>query len=115
MLSALDDERDDTSLVLKYPYFETVEPMTFDHDETYVDTGGASVTETVSHEWNHGIGEVFMALTNAGLHVTTLEEHRFLDWRFFAHQIERDEIFHLPDDQIDMVPTMYSIAAQKPA
>ncbi len=114
MLCALDDERDDTALVLKYPYFETVEPMTFDQTETYVDTAGAEVTETVSHEWNHGIGEVFMALTNAGLRVTTLDEHRFLDWRFFAHQIERDERFRLPDDQIDMVPMMYSMAASKP-
>ncbi len=115
MLCALDDERDDTALVVKYPYFETVEPMTFDQTTTYVETGGVAVTETVSHEWNHGIGEVFTALTSAGLTVTTLDEHRFLDWRFFAHQIERDELFHLPDDQIDMVPMMYSMAANKPS
>ncbi|MEP1124721.1 MAG: class I SAM-dependent methyltransferase [Ilumatobacter sp.] len=115
MLCTLDDERDDTALVVKYPYFETVEPMTFDQADTYVDTGGVAVAETVSHEWNHGIGEVFMALTNAGLRVTTLDEHRFLEWRFFAHQIEADERFHLPDHQIDMVPMMYSMAPDKPS
>jgi len=115
MLYAIDDERDDRLLQLRYPYFETIEPLTFDNDETYVDTGGVKVTDTRTHEWNHGIGEVFMALTNAGLQVVTLDEHRFLDWRMVKHQEERDEIFYFPDDQIDMIPAMYSIAATKPA
>lgn len=110
---ALDDERTDGSLVLKYPYFETVEPLTFEMGDTYVDTAGAKLTETRCHEWNHGLGEVFTALTNAGLRVTTLDEHRSLDWRLFPSQIERDGIFYLPDDQLDMVPMMYSIAATK--
>jgi SAM-dependent methyltransferase len=30
MLSTVDDERTDGALQLKYPYFETIEPMTFD-------------------------------------------------------------------------------------
>ena len=55
-----------------------------------------------------------MALTNAGFQVTAFDEHRFLDWRMFPSQIERDGLFFLPDDQIDMVPMMYSMAAVKP-
>lgn len=114
---AIDDGDDvpDGTIRLKYPYFETVEPLTFDNADTYVDTAGEQLTNSRCHEWNHGIGEVFMALTNAGLHVTTLDEHRFLDWRMVPQQVERDELFYFPDDQIDMVPTMYSIAASKPA
>lgn len=117
MAYAIDDGDDvpDGTLRLKYPYFETVEPLTFDEPNTYVDTDGAQIENARCHEWNHGLGEVFMALTNAGLRVTTLDEHKFLDWKMIPGQVERDELFYLPDDQIDMVPMMYSIAAVKPA
>lgn len=117
MAYAIDDGDDVPAgtIRLKYPYFETAEPLTFDDANTYVDTGGAQLEQSLHHEWNHGIGEVFMALTNAGLTVTRLDEHRFLDWKMIPQQIERDELFYLPDDQIDMVPMMYSIAATKPS
>lgn len=82
---------------------------------TYVDTAGQELTETRCHEWNHGIGEVFMALTNGGLQVTTLDEHRFLEWKMLPSQVERDARHYLPDDMIDMVPMMYSIAAVRPS
>jgi SAM-dependent methyltransferase len=116
MAYAIDDGDDVPAgtLRLKYPYFETIEPMTFDDADTYVDTAGEQLEHSTCHEWNHGIGEVFMALTNAGLHITTLDEHRFLDWRMIPGQVERDELFYLPDDQIDMVPMMYSMVATQP-
>ena len=116
MAMTIDDaDHGDDSLRLKYPYFETVEPMTFDESATYVDTGGVAVTEVRSHEWAHGIGEVFMALTNAGLQVTALDEHRFLDWKLLPSMVEVDELWHMPDDQKDLLPLMYSIAATRPA
>ncbi len=115
MAYTIDDTVDDGTLRLKYPYFETEAPMTFDETETYVDTGGATITETRSHEWNHGLGEVFMALTDAGLRVTLLEEHRFLDWKMIPGQIERDGLFWLPDEQIDLCPMEYSLLAVNPA
>ena len=116
MAYALDDgDFPDDTLRLKYPYFEQAEPMTFDEPQTYVNTNGELLTHSRCHEWNHGIGEVFMALTKAGLQVNTLDEHRFLDWQLLPTQIERDELWYLPDHQLDMVPMMYSIAATKPA
>ena len=104
----------DAALRLKYPYFETDEPLTFDDDATYVDTGGATVANSVHHEWNHAIGEVFTALTDAGLTVTTLVEHRDLEWKMVANQVERDGRWYLPDHQLDLCPMMYTIAATKP-
>ncbi len=117
MAYAIDDGEDvpTGTLRLKYPYFQTVEPMTFDDADTYVDTGGEQLSESRCHEWNHGLGEVFMALTNAGFQVTTLDEHKFLDWEMIPGQYERDELFYLPDQQLDMVPMMYSLAAVKTA
>jgi len=114
MAMALDDERDDDLLCVKYPYFETEAPLTFDQNGTYVDTGAATIENGLTHEWNHGIGEVFTALTNAGLTVTALEEHRHLDWRFLRQQVEIDELFYLPDDQRDLIPWQYTIQATRP-
>ncbi len=109
---AIDDtDHGDGSLRLRYPYFETEQPVTFDEAETYVETGGATLTETRTHEWNHGLGEIFTAITNAGLRVTLLEEHRFLDWKMLPAQIERNELFYLPDEQLDLCPMEYSLLA----
>jgi SAM-dependent methyltransferase len=112
---AIDLDRTDGALQLKYPYFETVEPMTFDQADTYVDTAGAKVSNTRFHEWNHGIGEIFMALTNAGLSVNTIDEHKALEWEMLPQQYEVDQRWYLPDDQINLLPVMYSMAATKPA
>lgn len=115
MAMTLDDERDDDLLCVKYPHFETEDPTTFDQEGTYVDTGGATVENGVSYEWNHGIGEVFTALTNVGLAVTRLEEHRHLDWKFLPQLVEVGERFYLPDDQRDLMPWQYTMQATKPA
>jgi hypothetical protein len=80
-----------------------------------VETAGDQITNTGTYEWNHGLGEVFTALTAAGLQVDLLEEHRFLDWRLLSNQIERDERLYLPGHQIDRCPMMYSLGAAKPA
>src|ERR1700761_6727897 len=49
------EERDDDLLVVKYPYFEQPEPLTWTKGGTYVDTD-AVFTQNVTHEWNHGLG-----------------------------------------------------------
>lgn len=107
-------EESDTALRLRYPYFETDEPMTFVDESTYVDTGGETVRNATHHEWAHGIGEVFTALTRAGLAVDTLVEHRDLEWKMLPNQIERDGRWYLTDHQLDLCPMMYTIAATKP-
>ena len=109
-----DDERDDDLLCLRYPYFETETPMTFDEATTYVETDGASIEHSVTHEWNHGIGEVFTALIDAGLVVTSLREHRHLDWRLLPQQEQVGERFYLPEAQRDLVPMQYTIQAGRP-
>ena len=117
MAVALDDtrtaEEDAVALRLRYPYFETAEPMTFDDALTYVDTGGEELVHSRHHEWNHGLGEVFGALTGAGLTVTTLEEHRGLDWKMLPGQVEEDGRWFLPGHQRDLCPMMYTIVAVK--
>jgi SAM-dependent methyltransferase len=112
MLWALDDDASD-GLRVAYPYFETEAPIVFDEDTTYVEHTG-TITNTRTYEWNHGLGEIFTALTGHGLTVTHLEEHRGLEWKMFDHMVEEDRQWKLPPDQRDSVPMMYSLIALKP-
>jgi hypothetical protein len=79
MLYTLDDEREDDALIVKYPYFETVTPISFNDAQSYVGTG--TVEHSTTHEWNHGLGEILTALINAGLRIDLVHEHKCLDWQ----------------------------------
>ncbi|MFV2123707.1 class I SAM-dependent methyltransferase [Micromonospora sp. LOL_013] len=78
-LWAVDETRPDGLLVLDLPYFETDRPLVWNEDGTYVDTE-VSFTHNLTHAWNHGIGEIFTALTGVGMQVTMLVEHDSVPW-----------------------------------
>ena len=90
MLWALDDERRDGVLAVDYPYFEHPEPLVWEEPGTYVETD-AAFTHTVTHNWNHRLGEVVSALLDAGLGITMLEEHDSAPWNALPGLTERDE------------------------
>jgi SAM-dependent methyltransferase len=79
MLNGLDIDDDRRRLVLSEPYFETREPRVSDYAGTYVQTD-AVFEHTVTHWWNHGIGETVTALIEAGMTVTGLAEHDSVPW-----------------------------------
>jgi pimeloyl-ACP methyl ester carboxylesterase len=79
MLWTLQDSRDDDLLVVKDTYFERPEPTTWDEGGTYVPTD-VEFTTTVSHDWNHGLGEIFTALLDNGMTITAFEEHDSAPW-----------------------------------
>ena len=88
MLWTLDDRDDD--LLVKYPYFEQPEPLTWTEGGTYVDTD-AVFEQNVSHEWNHGLGEIVTALLDEGLALTGLVEHDSVPWNAFPGRMEQIE------------------------
>lgn len=49
-----------------------------EREDTYAGTGAVASPRMV--HFNHGLAEVFTALTDAGLSVTTYEEHREAPW-----------------------------------
>ena len=59
--------------------FEQPEPMVWDEGGTYVQTD-VVFTANVTHEWNHGLGEIITALFEAGMDLTLLEEHQSVPW-----------------------------------
>ncbi len=79
MLWSLGDPRDDGLLTVELPYFERAEPIVWDEPGTYVDTD-VTFTANVTHEWNHGLGEIVTAVLDAGLRLTGLEEHDSVPW-----------------------------------
>ncbi|GAB1693215.1 class I SAM-dependent methyltransferase [Krasilnikovia sp. M28-CT-15] len=111
VLWALDYERDDDLLVLAEPYFETERPQVYDEPGTYVDTD-AEFTHTVTHEWNHGLGEIVTAVLAAGLTVTGLVEHRSVPWEALPGRMRRDEAGEWQlTDRPDRLPHTYTLQA----
>lgn len=78
MLMALDID-DEGRLLVTDPYFETSEAQVSDYAGTYVRTDMV-MEHTVTHWWNHGIGETVTALIDAGMTVTGLAEHDSVPW-----------------------------------
>lgn len=91
MLWALEDGRPDGLLVVDYPYFELEEPMVLDEGGTYVTTD-VTFTHNVTHEWNHGLGEIVTALVDAGMALTMLVEHDSVPWEAVPGQMTRVEL-----------------------
>jgi SAM-dependent methyltransferase len=111
VLWALDYERDDDLLSITEHYFAQDKPSTWDEPETYA--GEGTLEHTTTHSWNHGLAEIFTALTNAGFVIDLFEEHRFLDWQALPHMTEVDGLWLLPENQRDLVPLMYSLRATR--
>ena len=107
------DWREDQALVVRYPYFETANPVPDDDPSTYA--GPGTVTHSRTYEWNHGLAEVVTALLDAGLTLTALREHRELAWQGLPQMsCGQDGLWRLPGSQRDLVPVMYSISARRP-
>ncbi len=88
MLWTIQDGRDDDLLVVEYPYFERDEPTIFDAGGTYVATD-MEFEQTITHEWNHGLGEIVTALLEAGMTITGLTEHDSVPWDAQPGQMEQ--------------------------
>jgi SAM-dependent methyltransferase len=86
MLWSLADGREDALLVVDHPYFETAEPIVWDEGGTYVETD-VEFVHNLTHEWNHGIGEIVTALLDNGMQITMLEEHDTVPWEALPGQM----------------------------
>lgn len=124
VLNALADPDGTGALRLEYPYFEHPEPTVWDDGSTYVETDHEFV-HTVTHEWNHGLGEIVTALLDVGLEVTALLEHETVPWEALAGMMRQVEV--LPADasggpvlewcladRPERLPGTFTVQARKP-
>ncbi len=111
VLWSMSDPRPDGLLVVEYPYFETA-GVIFREESTYAGTGSVAAPESVS--FNHGLGEIFTALRDAGLTMTSLEEHREVPWNPLGEAMvpspDFDGEFVLASGR-DRMPLTYTIQA----
>ncbi|GAA1597186.1 class I SAM-dependent methyltransferase [Actinoplanes couchii] len=115
VLWSLDYDRTDGLLSITEPYFEQTEPQIYDEAFTYVATDHV-FTHTVTHEWNHGIGEIVTAVLEAGLVLTGLEEHRSVPWNAINGRMHHigDGEYQL-SDRPARLPHTYTLQAVRPA
>jgi SAM-dependent methyltransferase len=74
------DDRDTATLSMRYAYFQTDEPLTFDEDGSYADPT-AQLSHRRTHEWNHPLGDIITALIDAGLTIEWVREYPFCSWQ----------------------------------
>ena len=113
MLLVMQDGRDDKLLVAEYPYFETEAPLVWDEGGTYVETD-VEFTNTITHEWNHGLGETVTALLDAGMTITGLVEHVSVPWEALPGLMEEtaENEWRLAD-RSERLPHSYTLQAVK--
>ena len=85
MMWAIDESRT-ADLMIGYPYFEQPEPIVDANPGTYVATE-AEFAQNVTHNWNHGLGEILTALLDVGMQLTGLAEHQSLPWAALPGQM----------------------------
>ena len=115
VLWSLADPRPDGLLALEYPYFEQRAPTVWDEGGTYVQTDQV-FTHNLTHEWNHGLGEIVTALFDAGLELTALEEHDSVPWDAMPGQMTAigGGEFRLTD-RPERLPHSYTLQARRPS
>lgn len=112
VLFSLNEDRQD-ALVIEHPYFEQETPQVWEDDSSYVETD-ARLTATITHEWNHGMGEIISALLSHGMQITGLMEHDSIPWEALPGQMScgKDGEWRLDRDRWRM-PLSYTLQASK--
>ncbi|GAA0554178.1 class I SAM-dependent methyltransferase [Paractinoplanes ferrugineus] len=113
VLWSIDETAPGNDLVIKYPYFERAEPLVFDDPGTYVETD-AEFTNSTTHEWNHGLGEIVTAVLDAGMTLTGLVEHQSVPWEALPGRMHEtaDNEWQL-NETPDRLPVSYTLQASK--
>jgi SAM-dependent methyltransferase len=107
----LDDE-DPDGLTIRYPYFVTGEPLSFEQDGSYADAG-ATLTHKRTNNWNHPLGEVITALIDAGLTIEHVGEYPFCSWQMVPVMYQDAEGWWRLPDGLPSLPFLFSIRATK--
>ena len=113
VLWSMSDPRSDGLLVVEFPYFET-DGVAFSEAVTYAGEGTLAAPDII--HFNHGLGEIFNALWEAGLTITAFDEHREVPWNPLGDAMvasdTHDGEFVLASGR-DRMPLSYTLQAVK--
>lgn len=113
VLWSLADPRPDGLLVIEFPYFET-EGVRLVEEFSYVEHEEPLASPELIH-FNHGLAEIITALTDARMHLTSLEEHDTSPWNPFGEAAEDvgGGEYRLREHP-ERLPLTYTLQAKKP-
>jgi SAM-dependent methyltransferase len=112
VLWSIEDERADDALVIGRPYFETPQPKRWDDDPIW-DEQRPQLRHMTCYEWSHGLGEIVIALIDAGLTIQSLKEHQRCLWQALRFMVQDDQGWWRLPEGSERLPLMYSIRALK--
>lgn len=112
VLFTIDDRRTDGELVMKYPYFETPQPVQLDEESTYA--GEGDIPNTTTYEWNHGLGEIVTAVLDTGLRLDALVEHTEVEYQALPQMVRTEAGRYRLPDHPERLPLMYTLEASAP-
>lgn len=114
MLWSLADPREDELLVVEFPYFNVPGGTAFSETETYVPHDGPVASPDLIC-FNHGLGEILTALTDAGMAFTSLEEHHSVPWNpLGSAMVEIGGGEYALREQPERLAASYTLQARKP-
>ena len=115
---SLDDEAPGNELRLRYPYFETEQPMHWSGDGDYVDST-ATFEHQETYEWNHSLGEIATSVIEAGLQIEFLHEQDWIVYPALPWLVETEPgVWRLPQrggEPDRRLPLMFSLRATRAA
>ncbi len=100
-----------TELKIKYKYWHSDEPLSYDEEGSYIDQE-VKLTNTRGYEWAHTVSDVLNALIQAGLIISKVDEFSHLPWKPCPlAEKKQDGEWHLKGD---FLPLSWSVKALKP-
>lgn len=101
----------DKSLKIDYSYFHTPEPFEFEVEGTYAVLDAEMKTEK-QYEWQHTLGDIINALTDAGLQIKYLHEFDYTVFQHFSCLQKEGRLYTLPKSA-PKIPLLFSLKANK--
>lgn len=95
---------------LTYPYLKS-EAIYEEYKGTYTNNDADIISK--EYGWNHGLGEVVSALTEAGLQIEFLHEFEKSPYNSFPEMNKTDDGMYVLKENQRMFPLLYSIRASK--
>jgi SAM-dependent methyltransferase len=95
---------------LAYPYLQS-EAIYEEYNGTYANNDADIISK--EYGWNHGLGEVVTALTNAGLHIEFLHEFEKSPYNSFPDMKKTEDGMYVLKENQQLFPLLFSIKAIK--
>ncbi len=94
--------------VMKYGYMQE-DVIYEEYEGTYANNNSKMISK--EYGWNHGLGEVITALTEAGLHIDYLNEHDESPYDVLADLIKNESGMYVTKDRL--YPLIFELKAMK--